>query len=59
MVQQAGNGVTKSQPNKLGKLKLDEQISHRFGLDDINDAIDTVRSGEAGRCLITMSDISR
>ena len=44
---------------KLGKLKLDEQISHRFGLDDINDAIDTVRSGEAGRCLITMSDISR
>jgi S-(hydroxymethyl)glutathione dehydrogenase/alcohol dehydrogenase len=44
---------------KLGKLKLDEQISHRFGLDDINDAVETVRSGEAGRCLISMSDGSR
>jgi Zn-dependent alcohol dehydrogenase len=43
----------------LGKLKLDEQISHRFGLDDINDAVETVRSGEAGRCLISMSDGSR
>jgi S-(hydroxymethyl)glutathione dehydrogenase/alcohol dehydrogenase len=43
---------------KLGKLKLDEQISHRFGLDEINDAVETVRSGEAGRCLISMSDRS-
>ncbi len=40
---------------KLGKLKLDEQISHRFGLDDINDAVEIVRSGEARRCLISMS----
>jgi Zn-dependent alcohol dehydrogenase len=40
---------------KLGKLKLDEQISRRFGLDDINDAVETVRSGEAGRCLISMT----
>ena len=44
---------------KLGKLKLDEQISHRFDLDDINDAVDTVLKGEAGRCLISMSGQTR
>lgn len=40
---------------QLGKLKLDEQITHRFPLEDINEAIDIVRKGEAGRCLISMS----
>lgn len=39
---------------KVGKLKLQEQISHRFSLDEINDAIATVAKGEARRCLITM-----
>ena len=38
-----------------GKLKLDEQITHRFALDDINQAIDVVSRGEAGRCLINMA----
>jgi S-(hydroxymethyl)glutathione dehydrogenase / alcohol dehydrogenase len=38
-----------------GKLKLDGQITHRFPLEEINRALDTVRSGDAGRCLITMS----
>ena len=38
-----------------GKLKLDEQITHRYSLDDINEAIDVVQKGEAGRCLIIMS----
>ena len=37
-----------------GKLKLAEQISARFALDDINEAVDVVRSGEAGRCLVSM-----
>jgi S-(hydroxymethyl)glutathione dehydrogenase/alcohol dehydrogenase len=37
-----------------GKLRLDGQITHRFPLDDINKALDTVRNGEAGRCLVTM-----
>ena len=40
---------------KLGKLNLDEQITHRYRLDNINEALDTVRRGEAGRCLISMS----
>lgn len=37
-----------------GKLKLDGLITHEFGLDDINKAIDLVRSGKAGRVLISM-----
>lgn len=39
---------------RAGKLKLDGIITHEFTLDRINEAIDTVRGGEAGRCLITM-----
>jgi S-(hydroxymethyl)glutathione dehydrogenase/alcohol dehydrogenase len=38
-----------------GKLQLDGQITHRFPLDEINKALDTVRNGDAGRCVITMS----
>jgi S-(hydroxymethyl)glutathione dehydrogenase / alcohol dehydrogenase len=38
-----------------GKLRLNEQITHRFRLDEINPALDTVREGSAGRCLVTMS----
>jgi S-(hydroxymethyl)glutathione dehydrogenase/alcohol dehydrogenase len=40
---------------KLGRLKLAEQITHRFPLDQVNEAVDVVKRGEAGRCLITMS----
>ena len=40
---------------KLGKLKLKEQITHRFDLDDINQAIDVVKSGDAGRCVISVA----
>jgi S-(hydroxymethyl)glutathione dehydrogenase/alcohol dehydrogenase len=40
---------------KLGKLKLKEQITHRFSLEDINQAIDVVRTGEAGRCVISVA----
>ncbi len=39
---------------RLGKLKLGEQITHEYGLEAINEAIESVRSGEAGKCLIRM-----
>lgn len=39
---------------KRGKLKLHEQITHRYCLDEINKAVDVVRKGEAGRCVISM-----
>lgn len=39
---------------RAGKLELDGLITHEFGLDDINDAIEVFRSGEAGRVLLTM-----
>jgi len=39
---------------KRGLLKLDEQITHRFPLERINEAIEVVRSGEIGRCIIWM-----
>jgi S-(hydroxymethyl)glutathione dehydrogenase/alcohol dehydrogenase len=37
-----------------GKLKLDESITHEFGLDDINEAIKLIQRGEAGRCVISL-----
>jgi S-(hydroxymethyl)glutathione dehydrogenase/alcohol dehydrogenase len=37
-----------------GKLQLDRLITHRFPLEKINAALDTVRGGEAGRCILTM-----
>lgn len=40
---------------RAGKLKLDGLITHEFSLDQINKAIETVKSGEAGRCLIMMA----
>lgn len=39
---------------QAGKLKLDGLITHEFKLDQINQAIETMKSGRAGRCLITM-----
>lgn len=41
--------------HELGKLDLAGQITHRFTLDTINDAIDTVRKGQAGRCVVKLS----
>lgn len=40
---------------EAGKLKLDGLITHEFRLDDINEAIKLVKSGEAGRVLISMA----
>ncbi len=42
---------------KLGKLKLDEQITHRYPLDEINKAIDVIRKGQAGKCVISMKSL--
>ena len=39
-----------------GKLKLEPLITHQFSLDQINDAITMMRSGEmAGRCVLNMN----
>ena len=37
-----------------GKLRLDGLITHEFKLDRINEAIDVVRAGEAGRVIVAM-----
>lgn len=37
-----------------GKLRLDDLITHRFPLRDVNLALDTVRAGGAGRCVLVM-----
>ena len=37
-----------------GKLKLDDYVTHRFPLAQVNEALDVVRSGEAGRVILTM-----
>ena len=34
------------------KLDLDRQITHRYDLSDINQAVEQVRSGQVGRCII-------
>jgi len=37
---------------KAGRLSLDGLITHEFALDDINPAMDLMRSGKAGRVLL-------
>lgn len=39
---------------QAGKMRLDGLITHEFSLTDINKAIEVLRSGEAGRCVISM-----
>jgi S-(hydroxymethyl)glutathione dehydrogenase/alcohol dehydrogenase len=41
--------------SELGKLQLEPLITHRFPLEQINEAIGLVRSGGAGRCLVQMN----
>jgi Zn-dependent alcohol dehydrogenase len=38
-----------------GRLKLDELVSRRWGLDQINDAIADTKSGSAKRNVITFN----
>ena len=41
---------------RLGKLRLDELITNRFKLSEINKAVEAVRTGQVcGRCLIEMA----
>lgn len=42
--------------NRAGKMAFDGIITHEFALDEINAAMDVVRSGTAGRVLLRMSD---
>ncbi|MBI3011644.1 MAG: zinc-binding dehydrogenase [Candidatus Omnitrophica bacterium] len=37
------------------RLKLDEQITHRYSLDNVNEALEAVRRGEAVRCVLKMA----
>jgi S-(hydroxymethyl)glutathione dehydrogenase/alcohol dehydrogenase len=37
---------------EAGKLNLDGLITHEFVLEEINEALDLFRSGEAGRIMI-------
>lgn len=39
---------------RAGLLDLDSIISHRIGLSEINEGIELVRKGQAGRVLVTM-----
>ena len=39
---------------EAGKLTLDGLITHEFVLEEINDALDLFRIGEAGRILVKM-----
>ncbi len=41
--------------NKAGKVSFDGIITHEFPLDDINTALDLVRSGTAGRVLLNIA----
>jgi len=41
---------------KAGRLSLDGIITHEFPLDEINQALDVVRSGAAGRVLLNVAD---
>ena len=41
---------------QAGKMTLDGLITHEFSLEEINEVIGLVRSGEAGRVLINMSN---
>jgi len=39
-----------------GKMTLDGLITHEFGLDEINEALNLFRSGEAGRIILKMCE---
>lgn len=43
--------------NAAGRMSFDGLITHEFSLDEINDAITVMRSGEAGRILVRLAEI--
>lgn len=40
---------------KIGKLELDKLITHRFPLENVNDAIELMKCGTIGRCVLVMN----
>jgi S-(hydroxymethyl)glutathione dehydrogenase/alcohol dehydrogenase len=42
--------------NKAGRLAFDGLITHEFALDDVNAALDVMRSGTAGRVLLRVGE---
>jgi S-(hydroxymethyl)glutathione dehydrogenase/alcohol dehydrogenase len=42
--------------NQAGRLSFDGLITHEFPLDDVNTALDVVRSGAAGRVLLRVTN---
>ena len=40
---------------KAGKLSLEGIITHEFNLEEINEALDLVRSSKAGRVILNLS----
>jgi S-(hydroxymethyl)glutathione dehydrogenase/alcohol dehydrogenase len=40
---------------RQGRLKLDNLVTHRYSLGEINTALDVIRNGEAGRCMIKLT----
>jgi len=40
---------------RRGKLDLDRLITHRLPFNDINAALDKVRAGDVGRCILSMT----
>jgi S-(hydroxymethyl)glutathione dehydrogenase/alcohol dehydrogenase len=39
---------------RTGKLRLNGLVTHRYPLAEVNAALDQVRSGESGRCILNM-----
>lgn len=38
---------------RQGRVEVKELVTHRFGLDDVNDGFDTLRAGEGVRAVVT------
>jgi S-(hydroxymethyl)glutathione dehydrogenase/alcohol dehydrogenase len=39
---------------KTGKIQLEPVVTHKFPLDDINDAFDLMRKGESLRSIVVL-----
>jgi len=42
--------------HKAGKIDIDKIVSHKFSLDEINEAFDLLRTGNAGRIMIEINE---
>ena len=49
-------GVTYASPlYRDGKLRVDGLVTHRMPFAEINAALDKIRAGEVGRCILEMA----